>query len=190
MAVRQDSYYTGSAVFLYDAKTNGLMARSTVIGHNKGDMSVEIDELLPFRSGTAVTVLILTSPVPRSYQGRLIVRGSKTSVALHHGKEKEGRKSPRHPVNLPATIVQRVYSQRGDGNPDPIPVSIVNISTTGIRIRTPLETLSAGDIFQIRLMIGNKAQVMTAEAVFAQDNRTDSEYGCQFLAGKPDDEEG
>jgi hypothetical protein len=185
MAARQESNYEGCAIFIYDAKSNALMARSAVTAHNRANLSIEIGELLPHKNGTPVSVLIMAPPVPQAYLGRLNVHGNKTSIALYNRQSKEGRQKARYAVNLPATIVQIIHSQRGTAAAVPFPTHLVNISTTGLRIRAARDILANGDIFQVRLTIGGKEQILTAEVVHSAIKAAGHDYGCRFIAGLP-----
>jgi hypothetical protein len=185
MADHHDGNYTGCAILVYDANSHELLARTVVSGHDKAAMSVELDMRLPFKNGTAVSVLILTNPVPKAYQGRLSIHGSKTSVAMHHGRTQEGRKSKRYNTNLPASLLLVVRDGQVFDFQPPFQVALVNISTTGVRIRAPQAVLSDGDIIQLQMMIGEKTQIMTAEVVFSAGSAAGSVYGCRFIAGLP-----
>jgi len=170
---------------IYDAEGNHLI-NTSVTSHDKKSLHITLQEYPPrFEPGDICRLLILTSPSPCEYMGRVTRLNLKPVVALYHGSEKENRGSTRYEVNLAAMIENLVYERKAYRLHTPLKVWLINVSKSGMRFRAPTYSLMDGDMFQLRIKIGDGDKLLIAEAVdhIDKDDGT-SEYGCKFLAGK------
>ena len=179
-----NSDFTGCSVFFYDDAGNNL-GNTTVIDYNKKALRIEVPYTPPSLTvGSSCKLLILSSPSPCEYQGRVAKEGAKKIIALFFGHEKENRRSVRYKVNIPALIENMIYDNRAYPLHTPLEIELVNISQSGMRFRAPFTALSDDDRFQIRLRINKSEKLLIADVVYHIDKGTEtSEYGCRFLIG-------
>jgi len=176
--------YVGSAILIYDTDGNHL-GSTLVTSHDKMSMRIEVQDVPPALSvGNECALLILTSPAPCEYQGRLIVEGPKKIIAMYRGRVRENRGAVRYKVNTPAVIENLIF----DGKPyrlhTPFNVKLMNISQSGVRFRAQSYALSDGDRFQMRLKISGSEKLLIADTIHHIDlDGATAEYGCQFLIG-------
>jgi len=177
--------YTGLSVLIYDMDDNHLI--NTVISeHDRVSQRIQV-RLMPYTMGLndECKMLILSSPSPCEYHGKVKREGTGFSIALFQGHEVEHREATRYKVNTPAVIDAYICDDKHYPLHKSIKAVLINISTTGVRFRTPFYSLSDGDRFQIHIHISNKDKKLIAEVSNHVDveNKV-SDYGCFFLLGK------
>lgn len=179
------SNYTDCAVLIYDEAGNHL-GDTTVANHDRIGVRVEVQELpAALHVGSICKLLILSSPAPCEYEGRIVSEGARRYIAMYHGKEKENRTTTRYKVSTPAIIENLVYNGRAYPLHTPIPVSLVDISKSGVRFQAPYHSFSDGDRFQMRMKISSNEKYLIADVVHHADNEAlSSEYGCNFLVAR------
>ena len=176
------SDFTGQTALIYD--TNGTHLTSTfVTSHDREARHVYLDEIpIRLKFNDNCRLLILTSPTPCEFMGRIKKSGGNLYIALFQGHEKEDREAPRYPVNSPALITAILENGEPHRVQSPIKVTLINISTAGIRFHAPTYSFDVGDEFQMDLFIGNNQKKITARLINSIDKKgNSSEYGCVFL---------
>ena len=176
---------TGCSVLVYDLEGNHL-SDTIVTEFDKNSMRIEVEEMpAALGQGTECMMLIMMSPTPFEFHGRVIKEGTKTAIALFKGHEKESRGATRYRVDHTATIEYLVCNSRAYPLHTPLEVSVMNISKSGVRFKTPFYAMTDGDRFQIRLKISGGEKQLIADVTNHTDVQSDkSEYGCRFLIGK------
>ena len=178
------SDFTGCSILVYDEAGNQL--GSTVItSYSRSSLRIEVMEIPHLLDvGSVCKLLILSSPSPCEYQGRIIKEANKRIIALFFGQEKENRGSTRYVVRFPARVENLICDGRAYPLHTPLEVALVNISQSGVRFRTKRETFSDGDRFQMRMTINNAAKLLIADVINHLDKDDElTEYGCRFLIG-------
>jgi hypothetical protein len=176
--------YTGCSILIYDAAGNHLCS-TVVTRYEKSALRIDVQDMpLGLEIGGGCRVLILTSPTPCEYQGRIIKDGTRKNIAMYQGHEKESRGSVRYAVNSTALIENLVCDGRAYPLHTPLEVEVINISKSGVRFRAPDNSLTDGDRFQMRIKISTSDKLLIVEAVNHLDSEPKtSEYGCCFLIG-------
>jgi len=169
---------------IYD-KTNTHSGSSVVTQHNKDTQKIVVEEApSSLKVGDSCRILILSSPKPCEYQGRMISENPKTIIVIHHGREREGRGAVRYSIKSPAFIENLICASRAYRLHSPLEVELINISKSGVRFRSQYYSLLDGDRFQMRMKINNIEKLLIADVVNHMDiDAETSEYGCRFLIG-------
>ena len=173
----------GCPVILYDESGEQLYS-TEVVGFNKVELRIELKSIPPsLNIGDVCGLLIISTPTPWEYQGRLIGSSSKKEFALFRGKERENRKSQRHKVNFPAEIDSYVADGQTYKLLTPLKVAVMNISRTGLRFSSTNNSLSKGDKFHMRVSLNDADEkTLKAEVVNTLDKEdSQTEYGCHFM---------
>jgi hypothetical protein len=180
----QKGDYTDCSILIYDKDGNHLN-NTVVTSHDKVSLRVEVEEPPPsLGNGDGCRLLILTSPSPREYQGRVVREGHRLSIAMFQGRENEKRGAVRYNVNFSALIENLICDGRAHPLHTPLEVELINISKSGVRFRAPYYSLTEGDRFQIRMKIGDGEKLLIVDVVNYKDREDKtSEYGCKFLIG-------
>ena len=181
-ALRED--YTGCAILIYDEHGSPL-GSTLVTSHDKSTMRIKVQEIPSgFKKGSERAMLILTSPAPCEYQGRLLHEGKEKVIAIYKGRVRENRGAKRFKVNSPAIIENLICDGKAYKLHTPLEVELINISKSGARFRAPNYALSDGSRFQLRIKISKSEKLLIADAIYHVD-RDDgtSEYGSRFLIG-------
>ena len=178
------SNHTDCAILIYDDAGSHL-GTSTVIEHDRNSARIEVRDIpAALKVGNTCKILILSSPAPCEYDGRIISEGQKRYIAMFHGKEKENRAAARYKISTPAIIENLIYNGKAFPLHTPMDVMIVNISKSGVRIRAPYYSFLNGDRFQLRMKISDAEKLLIADIVHHVDfEPSSSEYGCSFLTG-------
>jgi len=176
------SDFTDYTVFIYDANGNHLI-NTIVTSHDRAAQQLQVS-MMPeeLKINDDCRLLILSSPIPCEYKGKVKKIGGSQFIAMFLGQEKESRGSARYPVSTPALIDTLIVNEQPYPLQTPIKVILLNISTNGVRFRAPYYSFQDGDIFQMHLVISNSQRKLTAIVVNHIDNEpTSSDYGCRFL---------
>ncbi|MDR2571269.1 MAG: PilZ domain-containing protein [Oscillospiraceae bacterium] len=177
--------YTDCTVFIYDAHGNHLVDTS-IRNHDRQTQQIEV-RIMPaeLKVNDTCKLLILSSPSPCEYHGKVKKEGGKQYIAMFQGQEKESRASARYPVNTPALIDALIVDEETHSLQSPIKVALINISTTGVRFRAPFYTFEDEDEFRMHLIISNNQKEIIAKVINHVDTKqTHSDYGCSFLVIK------
>ena len=178
------SDFTGCPVLIYD--NDGERLGNTVItSYNRTSLRIEVkDTPQSLDAGCTCKLLILSSPSPCEFCGRVNKDGNKKIIAMYFGHEVENRGSTRYKVSFPGAIENLICDGKAYPLHTPLQVRLMNISQSGVRFRTPYYSLIDGDRFQMRIEINNSAKLLIADVVNHVDRDNDSsEYGCRFLIG-------
>jgi len=183
MSVLSDNY-TGCSVLIYN--TDGEHLLDTVVSeHNREAQQIQVSALPEdLHVNDNCSLLVLTSPSPCEYLGKVKKVGGSVFIAMYQGQEKENRTATRYAVNAPALIDTLIT----EGHPyllhTPLAIKLINISTGGVRFRAPYYSLADGDVFQMRVVISQNKKKLIAQVVnHVDDEPASSDYGCLFLYG-------
>jgi len=174
--------YEGLSVWLYD--TNGKNLSSTTIEtHDRVDNQITVMNMPhKLKQNDVCRILILTTPAPCEYQGKIKKISGKLLIALFQGMEKEEREATRFSVTTPATIDSLICEEQSYPLYIPVQVTLVNVSTSGVRFRAPYFSLSDGDKIHLNMSISNGKKRLVAEVVNHLDKEGEySDYGCRFI---------
>jgi len=175
--------HTGCAILIYDINGNHL-GNTLITHHDKTTMRIQVQVVPPALDvGVECTLLILSSPTPCEYHGRLTIDSGKKVIALYRGRERENRGATRFAVNSPAVIENLICNGKAYRLHTPVNVELMNISKSGVRFRAQNNALSDGDRFQMRMRISESEKLLIADAIHHVDLNKASEYGCRFLIG-------
>jgi len=174
--------FTNHTALIYDIYGN-YMISTTILTHDREAKQVIMERLpVELRVNDNCKLIILTTPTPCEFSGKVKRMGGNYYLALFQGQEKESREAPRYPVNTPALITALIENGQAHRIQSPIKVVLINISTTGIRFRAPFYSFEIGDLFQMDLFIGNNQKKVTAKVVNSVDHKNEmSDYGCIFI---------
>ena len=177
------SDYTDCAIFIYDTAGN-LVCSTAVTKHDRKTMQVEVKDIPPSLGvGAACAMLIITSPTPCEYQGRIINDGVKKIIAMYRGRERENRGAARYKINSPALIENLIRDGNSYPLNSPISIEVIEISKSGLRFSAMDKALTNCERFQMRMKISNSDKLLVASIVHIvyKDNGI-VEYGCNFLS--------
>jgi len=176
------SDFTGNTVLIYDTEGNHL-ASTTVKEHDRDAKQIRINSM---PAGLSVNdeckILIISSPAPCEFSGKLKKIGGNPYIGMFQGQEKESRGATRYPVNTPAVITTHIINGKPYPLQTPTTVRLINISTTGVRFRAPFYSFDIDDEFEMHLVISNSRKKITAKVINSLDGGQEStDYGCIFL---------
>ena len=180
-----NSNHTDCAILIYDMDGNHLCS-TIVTSHDKTAMRIEVKEIpSQLSAGSACAMLVMTSPAPCEYQGRIVGEGNRKIIAMYRGRERENRGAARYKINSSAQIENLIYDGKAYRLHTPFSVELINISKSGVRFRSQNFALSDGDRFQMRMKMSDSEKLLIADVVNHSDkNAETTEYGCCFLVGR------
>jgi len=181
MAALSENYDTYN-VLIYDS--NGEHLTNTVVtDHDKDEQQIQVNHLpKELKVNDTCKLLIMTSPTPCEYLGKVKKVGGNLFIAMFQGQEKESRGATRYTVNSPALIETLIVDGKPYNLHTPIKVRLINISTSGVRFRAPFYSLDDGDVFRMYMEISHNKKKLTAQVVNHVDKQPDSsDYGCCFI---------
>jgi len=174
--------FTDQTVLLYDSKGNHL-GNTIINNHDRGAQHIQVN-VMPesLKINDNCKLLVLSSPIPYEFMGKIKRVGGNLYIAMFQGQERENRGSVRYPVRTPALVDAFIIDNEIHTMQAPIKVSLINISTTGIRFRAPYYSFEIGDEFQMYMTISNSNKRITARVINYKDNEpASSDYGCRFI---------
>jgi len=161
------------------------LSSTEITSYDKNLLRIEVELIPPaLKVGESCKLLILTSPTPCEYHGRVAREGTRNLIGMFKGQEREQRGAERYSLKLPALIEELICDMRAYTMHTPLEVELVNISKSGVRFTAPFYSLTDGDRFRMRLRISDKDKQLIAEVTnhFDKDSEV-SEYGCRFITG-------
>jgi len=181
MAVLSNDF-TDLTALVYDSYGNYLIS-TFVLSHDREARHVVLDRMPEeVKANENCKLIILTSPTPCEFVGKAKKTGGNYYIALIQGQEKEGRIAPRYSINNPALITAVIVDGEVHRIQTPVKITLINISTTGLRFRAPYYSFDVGDDFQLDMFIGKNQKKATVRVINTVDNDTESsDYGCRFL---------
>ena len=177
--------FTDNTVFIYDEDGNHLND-TIVTSHDKISQQIQVS-IMPeaLKLNDNCKLLILSSPTPCEYRGKVKKVGGSRFIAMFQGQEKESRGSTRYPVNTPALIDVIFTDNQPAHLQKPIQVALINISTSGVRFRAPYYSLEDNDKFQMHMIINNNRKKLIAQVInhvdYTNKEPNQSDYGCRFI---------
>jgi len=178
------SDFTGCDIMIYDSLGN-ILCNTVVTQYDRNALRIDVEDTpQSLVVGSVCKLLIMSSPAPCEYEGRIVVTGIKKSIAMFHGQVKENRAAVRYKANFKAYIENLIIGARACPLYSPLEITCINISKSGIRFKAPPYALSDGDRFQMRMKISGSEKLLIADVVSHLDKDPEtSEYGCRFLIG-------
>jgi len=176
------SDFTGFPIFIYDTKNN-LITRTTVTGSNRDEMYIEVSEgLKDVKPRTRLQLLIIHSSGASELNGFLkIVRQGIYEISIYGERQREVRASKRRTINASAVISDMISEPQTETLKNPVAVTIENMSTTGILLRSKSKRFVIGALLQVEMNINGKILILYGEVIREQilsDNTY--KYGCKL----------
>jgi len=174
--------FTDLTALVYDTDGNYLIS-TIVLSHDREARQIVLDQVPErFKANEDCKLIILTSPTPCEFLGKIKKTGGNFFIALFQGQERETRVAPRYNISNPALITALIVDGKVHPIQTPVKIVLINISATGIRFRAPYYSFDVGDEFQLDLFIGSNQKKATVKVVNNVDRDTESsDYGCRFL---------
>ena len=174
--------YTDHSILIYDMDGNHLVD-TVVKEHDKADKQIRVGSMpASLKANDDCKLLILTSPTPCEYQGKVKKVGGAFFIAMFQGQLKENRTATRYAVNTPALIDIFVVDGQQYKLLNPVKVVLKNISTSGVRFLAPFYTFNDRDKFRMHMTISGSKKQLIAEVMNHLDNEPIStDYGCRFV---------
>jgi len=174
--------FTGCSALVYNTDGNHLIS-TNIREHDRADQHIRLN-LMPdeLSVNDNCKIFVLSSPTPCEFLGKVKKMGGTLMIAMFQGQEKENRGATRYAVNTPASIEALVIDDKAYNLQNPVKVTLINISTSGVRFRAPYYSFIDEDIFIMNLIISNSTKIVTAKVINSADKlNSTSDYGCSFM---------
>ena len=174
--------YGGCTALIFDEDGNEL-GESFVNSIHNNNMHINLEKLpKALKIGSVCKLLILTSPQPCEFNGKVVIGGKANIVAIFQGRERSKRNDVRYRTNTVAQIDCLISEGKEYPLLEPIDVTVKNISRKGVRLSAPHNTLMQGNIIKLILSLTNTIEFLMVEVInLTKLSATKSEYGCRFL---------
>jgi len=174
--------HTDQSVFIYDSNGNHLID-TVVTFHDRDENQLQVG-IMPegLKVNDDCKLLILSAPVPCEYLGKVKKVGGNLFIAMFQGHTRENREAARYNVNTVALIDHLIAEGKPYTLHTPVKVTLINISTSGVRFRAPYYSFDDGDVFEILLDFKNNKKRLIAQVINHVDKEPEaSDYGCRFI---------
>jgi len=175
-------HFVDSPVFIYDTNNN-LIARTKITGYGKAEKYIEVAEgLKNVKPGTKLLLLIIHATGASELGGVLkSVRQGIYEISIYGEKEREVRVNARRVLNASAVISDMAYGYETKTPAEPMPVTIVDMSITGILINSRDNRLDIGALLQVEFNVHKKTCILYGEIVREHTGASGAyEYGCKL----------
>jgi len=183
-AIKKD--FTSCNALIYD-EDGQLLATVKILAYDRIENSIEIQGEPILDMVKKCDLIILTDPLPYAYKGTihkpvLNKADSCKLIRLYQENRKENRSEARYRINLTTNADSLIFKGEAYHLHTPLDVQVIDISKSGLRIRSKLYAFADGNSFHVQLQIGGSDTRMLVEII----NTTDfapyySEYGCRFV---------
>lgn len=176
----------GCKVILHDEKSGKTLAETVVLDFDRQRQVITVNtSRYSLADAARLSLLILSERTIVECMGtarRQDSRGQR-EIALFHVAEKESRGSTRYALQAPARIESVLLANRIIPLDEPLEVTVLDISASGIRIQTDRSELFRGCCFQLRLKIAESDTVVETTVVRVQEGKNGvKSFGCRFIA--------
>jgi hypothetical protein len=170
--------YYNCTVLVNDEKGRRV-AETEILYHDELRNQIEVDDIPGLEVGGLYECLILASPTPHAYKGRIHRRGKSKIIALFEGKESENRRDTRYKTDLPASVIGVIRHGKTYALDKPIAGRVKDISRRGLRLSAAGGALNVGEKFRVSVTSGSGKKILTAEVLYSLDVPPDySEFSC------------
>jgi hypothetical protein len=185
---------TGSSLadftaYIYD-DNDCFLLKTRVTKYDSKTREIEIAGNPGLKKGAQCKVVIETTPLPYEYMGRVTTVGMQPfNIALYNERRQtsEHRQYQRFKANTPAKINHFIFNGCAYLMKSPLTVSLVDISQSGLRIRSDGSILILGNRYELQLRMGEKNELLIIEVMNCNRvGATDIEYGCKLCSGYED----
>lgn len=174
--------FTKCNVLIYDEKNNPLV-NAKIWEHNETERTIVVQDWPELNGVERCKLLILTAPVPYSYIGMASKRGPDKLIKLFEEQAEEHRREMRYKTDLPGQIESMIYNGKSYPLHTALDVKIIDISKGGMRIYAKDNTLTADDIVQVHVKIGENDKLLAGNVVNSRSAPPDhTEYGCRLVS--------
>jgi hypothetical protein len=174
--------YSSCTVLVNDEKGHRV-AETEILYHDELRNQIEVDDIPELEVSALYECLILASPTPHAYKGRIHRRGKRKVIALFEGKESENRRDTRYKTDLPANVIGVIRHGKTYSLDAPIPGRIKDISRRGLRLSASGGALNVGEKFRVSITSMSGKKILTAEVLYSLDVPPDySEFGCLLVS--------
>ena len=177
------SRFTGSLVFVYD-KDDNIITKTTITGYDRDEMYIEIVEgMEDIKPGTRLKLLIIHSSGASEMKGTLkSIRQGIYEITIYGEYKRGTRSTVRFPLWNSAVISDMATDSGRERLSEPVPVTIENLSSGGVLIRTQGDRFEIGTLLQIEFRAHGKEGLLYGEVVREQAcNHGVYKYGCKLF---------
>lgn len=170
-------------VIVYDGNNN-YITKTVIESHNNRALSIEVsDKLDEVELGARLNLLVLHSGGASEFSGvaKCMFNGLR-EITLSDEKKRQARVSVRHKLDAPAVITKITTGAEQKQLNDPIHVTIENISSSGMLVKTPLVNFAINAILELNTSINGKDIILMGRLVRKQvygDNTIG--VGCKLV---------
>ena len=164
-----------------------LIATVKILSYDREENSIEVQSEPILDMVKKCELIILTDPLPYAYKGTIhkpVINKSDSSklIRLYQENRKENRSETRYKISLSTSADSLIFKGEPYNLHTPLDVQVVDISKSGLRLRSKLNAFADGNSFHIQLKIGGTHTKMLVEVINTIDYAPYySEYGCRFV---------
>lgn len=103
-----------------------------------------------------------------------------TRTAVHVGVLERVATNQRRSAARAAYRVPVTGTLDGDDSTEPLPVTVIDVSASGVRFITS-RLLTVGDVVRFQLPAGNQSVDLTARVLRSEEGQHDWRYGCELI---------
>jgi len=176
------SDYTDSLVFIFDSDNNPIV-KTIITGCNRNEMYIEVSEgLRKVKPGSRLHLIVFHSTGASEFGG--VYRSARQGIfeiSIYGERQRDAREATRHRLDAPAAVRELATGAVTGEAGGALPVTIVNMSTTGVLILSEGTRFGIGDMLQIEFNVNNKKSVLRANVVREEVDGEDTfRYGCRL----------
>lgn len=166
---------------------NSTLADTVITSCDWQTNTVRIDSLhLPdSRRMGDVLVLIFEREGLYEYRGKLgsVNISNEKEIRLYQGRERESRLNSRYDFRTAGAVLCIKIKKQQIMLRKPIPISTVNISSSGLLIQAMSESFRPRDEVEIDITMGDRQMKLECQIVRTQNNNLwTEEYGCRIIS--------
>ena len=166
-----------------------LIAETVVTGYGKEEMYIEVMEgLANVAIGTRFRLLVMQPESVSEFTGKLnSKRQGIYEISIYGQKRRDSRGSPRFTFNIPAIIGTFVVDAKPVKLRQPINVTILNLSSTGLMLESVELPLQTGVSLNVEFKLHGRDSTILCKVVREPtQGSTPNSFGCQLVFLKDD----
>jgi hypothetical protein len=173
-------------IMIYDRDRN-FITETVVTGYGKDEMYIEVSEGLEnVAPGTRLRLLVIHADSVSELGGSLkSVRQGIYEISIYGQRRRDARTSARYAYSIPAMIKDLLVETEIVTLVDPISVTIVNLSSTGLLLKSPDMPLVEGIFLKIEFKLRDRNTIINCKVVREPNEDNDPDcFGCRIIFPK------
>lgn len=166
-------------IVIRESVNGDTIADTTILVHNQETSEIQIEtDAFMVEEGATISALVFSKSGLYETQGTVGTKeGTKTTIALYEGSDRDDRHAVRYQVNITGTV--DTITREGDKLPGEFELTVLNMSSIGLLVQAPQGRIKENDVIRFSAVTKGQRIIITAQATRVEEVDAGTEkIGC------------